>query len=82
MPACFQRGGNCARGGVVGYPLPQLSEEVAFVAYHFHWPQSEIMQMEHADRRRRVTGDLDHESADEWRLVLCSVLLEQEVSNA
>jgi hypothetical protein len=35
----------------VGYPLDQLREEVAFVAYHFHWPQAEIMALEHADRR-------------------------------
>lgn len=39
----------------MGYPLAQLHEEVAFVAYHFHWPQSEIMGMEHRDRRRWVT---------------------------
>jgi hypothetical protein len=38
----------------VGYPLSQLHEEVAFVAYHFHWPQAEIMSMEHRDRRRWV----------------------------
>ena len=24
-------------GGVIGYPLGQLHEEVAFIAYHFHW---------------------------------------------
>jgi hypothetical protein len=28
---------------------------VAFVAYHLHWPQEEIMRMEHADRRAWVT---------------------------
>jgi hypothetical protein len=27
---------------------------VAFVAYHFHWDQAEILNMEHADRRRWV----------------------------
>jgi hypothetical protein len=31
-----------------------LFEEVAFIAYHFHWPQGEIMVLEHADRRRWV----------------------------
>jgi hypothetical protein len=40
----------------VGYPLAQLHEEVAFVAYHFHWSQSEIMGMEHRDRRRCVAA--------------------------
>ena len=43
-----------ARGGILGYPLDDLHEEVAFVAYHFHWPQGEIMAMEHAERREWV----------------------------
>jgi hypothetical protein len=28
--------------------------EVAFVAYHFHWSPREILELEHADRRRWV----------------------------
>ena len=28
--------------------------EVAFIAYHFHWPPGEILELEHADRRRWV----------------------------
>jgi len=39
---------------VTGYPLSQLYEEVAFIAYHFHWPQAEILDLEHSDRRRWV----------------------------
>jgi len=31
-----------------------LSEEVAFIAYHFHWPHDDIMTLEHADRRHWV----------------------------
>ena len=31
------RGGSCRAGGVVGYPLDRLQEEVAYLAYHFHW---------------------------------------------
>lgn len=54
MSACVSAGGDGYRGGVVGYPLMQLSEEVAFIAYHFHWPQSEILGIEHADRRKWV----------------------------
>lgn len=42
------------RGGVNGYPLPRLYEEVAFIAYHFHWPHDEVMALEHAERRRWV----------------------------
>jgi hypothetical protein len=33
------------------YPLDQLNEEVAYVAYYFHWPLEEILAMEHNDRR-------------------------------
>jgi hypothetical protein len=39
---------------VIGYPLDALREEVAFVAYHFHWPHSEVMSLEHAERRAWV----------------------------
>jgi hypothetical protein len=38
----------------VGYPLDQLNEEVAFIAYHFHWSIQQIMNLEHRDRRNWV----------------------------
>jgi hypothetical protein len=38
----------------VGYPLPELYREVAFLAYHFHWPHDEVMALEHGERRRWV----------------------------
>jgi hypothetical protein len=47
------RGGGRG-GGIVGYPLDQLHEEVAYIAYHFHWPLDHILALEHADRRRWV----------------------------
>jgi hypothetical protein len=31
-----------------------LHEEVAFIAYHFHWSFAEIMNLEHFDRRQWV----------------------------
>ncbi|HEY9206921.1 MAG TPA: DUF6760 family protein [Candidatus Methanoperedens sp.] len=31
-----------------------MYEEVAFIAYHFHWSFEEIMNMEHRDRQRWV----------------------------
>ncbi|MBQ1500538.1 MAG: hypothetical protein IIZ38_19705 [Sphingomonas sp.] len=34
------------------YPLHQLYGEMAFIAYHFHWPSAELMALEHAERRR------------------------------
>jgi Family of unknown function (DUF6760) len=42
------------RGGVLGYPLSAIYEEVAFIAYHFHWPAETILNLEHADRQRWV----------------------------
>ncbi|MDL1973320.1 MAG: hypothetical protein LWX55_00745 [Deltaproteobacteria bacterium] len=39
---------------MIGYPLDRLYEEVAFIAYHFHWSHEEIMNMEHKERQRWV----------------------------
>jgi hypothetical protein len=39
---------------MIGYPSKRLFEEVAYIAYHFHWSQDEIMQMEHRERQRWV----------------------------
>lgn len=36
------------------YAPDRLFEEVAYVAYHFHWPLAEIMDLEHPLRRRFV----------------------------
>lgn len=36
------------------YPLDTLYEEVAYIAYHFHWPLGDILEMEHAERHRWV----------------------------
>ena len=48
------RGGTKKPGGIVSYPLEQLQEEVAYIAYYFHWPLKDIMEMEHQDRRQWV----------------------------
>lgn len=39
---------------MTGYPPERLYEEVAFVAYYFHWPYEEVMWMEHRERQRWV----------------------------
>lgn len=36
------------------YPEERLFEEVAFVAYHFHWPLEQILDLEHPLRLRFV----------------------------
>jgi hypothetical protein len=38
----------------VTYETARLVEEVSYVAYHFHWPLEDILDLEHADRRRFV----------------------------
>jgi hypothetical protein len=35
---------------VATYPLEQLFQEIAYVAYHFHWPAEDILDMEHEER--------------------------------
>jgi hypothetical protein len=30
--------------------LDRLHEEVAYIAYHFHWPLDSILDLEHRDR--------------------------------
>jgi hypothetical protein len=34
------------------YPVNQLYEEMAFIAFHFHWSRDELMTLEHGERRR------------------------------
>jgi hypothetical protein len=38
----------------VTYEAQRLLEEVSYVAYHFHWPLGEILDLEHPDRRHFV----------------------------
>ncbi|MDX3646170.1 hypothetical protein P1P70_43705, partial [Streptomyces sp. MB09-02B] len=34
------------------YATDRLHEEIAYVAFHFHWSFEEILDLEHHDRRR------------------------------
>jgi hypothetical protein len=36
----------------LGYPLDRIFEEVAFLAYHFHWSYTELLNMEHRERQK------------------------------
>jgi hypothetical protein len=36
------------------YAEDRLFQEVAYVAYHFHWPLDQILDLEHPVRRRFV----------------------------
>ena len=48
------RGGHRQPGGITGYPLEQLFEEVAYIAYYLHWPLEDILALEHDHRREWV----------------------------
>jgi hypothetical protein len=34
----------------VTYAADRLQEEVAYLAYHLHWPLDTLLDLEHADR--------------------------------
>ncbi|MFE6775600.1 DUF6760 family protein [Streptomyces sp. NPDC057702] len=34
------------------YATDRMHEEVAYLAYHFHWSLDQILDLEHADRLR------------------------------
>jgi hypothetical protein len=36
------------------YPLDRLYEEIAFIAYHFHWERTTVLTLAHEERRRWV----------------------------
>jgi hypothetical protein len=38
----------------VTYAADRLHEEVAYVAYHFHWALDDILELEHPERRQYV----------------------------
>ena len=51
---------------MMGYPLERLFEEIAYLAYYFHWPHDQIMHMEHHERQRwvaevaRINQEINH----------------------
>ena len=49
------------------YAIERLYEEVAYVAYHFHWSLEEILDLEHPLRQRFVEeiGRINRRLSDE-----------------
>ena len=39
---------------MTGHPSDTLFEEVAYIAYHFHWDRDRILDLSHPERRRWV----------------------------
>lgn len=36
---------------MISYPLDKLYQEVAYIAYHFHWSLDDVLEMEHKERQ-------------------------------
>ncbi len=36
------------------YATDRLHEEVAYIAFHFHWSLEDLLDLEHPDRQRYV----------------------------
>ena len=36
------------------YPTDALWQEIAYLAYHLHWPINDLLDLEHMDRVRMV----------------------------
>jgi hypothetical protein len=59
MPAVRQRVRRRRRreppGGIATYGADLLYEEVSYIAFHLHWSQDDLLDLEHADRQRYVS---------------------------
>ena len=51
VPPYF-RTGVFLRGGVLGYPLAWVYQEVAYLGCRVHWTHEELMNLDHMERRR------------------------------
>ena len=49
------------------YPKDALYEELAYIAYHFHWQLEPLLEMEHAERHRWVKGNQQDQRAPDAR---------------
>jgi hypothetical protein len=39
----------------VTYAVDRLHEEIAYIAYHFHWGREDILALSHRERRQWVS---------------------------
>ncbi|MFN8524436.1 MAG: DUF6760 family protein [Chloroflexota bacterium] len=39
---------------MIRYPVQQLYQELAFIAFHLHWDLATLLELDHAERRRWV----------------------------
>ncbi len=52
---------------MTAYATDRMFEEIAYVAYHLHWPLDEILDLEHPMRQRFVEeiGRINRRLAEE-----------------
>ena len=43
-----------APGGILGYPLEWVYQEVAVLSMRTHWTYEDVMSIDHAERRRWI----------------------------
>lgn len=67
------RGGGATAGGIVGYPLDRVQQEAAFLGQHVHWTLTEVLSLDHAERRRwvgevveQLDASVSKEDGDRW----------------
>lgn len=46
------------------YPRERLYQEMAFIAYYFHWTRKEILELEHLERIQWCNEISDFHKAD------------------
>ncbi|MGN9907814.1 DUF6760 family protein [Phytohabitans sp. LJ34] len=50
-----------AAGGILGYPLTRVYQEVALLGQRVHWTHHELMNLDHTERRRWLATVLELE---------------------
>ncbi len=56
MPPMFRtfHAGDRSLGGILGYPLDRVRQEVAELSIRVHWTYESIMNLDHAERRQWI----------------------------
>jgi hypothetical protein len=53
---------------VLRYPTESIWQEIAFLAYHLHWPLDDLLDLEHSDRVRLIRA-VSNLNAQAWEQV-------------
>jgi hypothetical protein len=50
------RSGGATTGGVIGYPLAWVYDEVAYLGTRVHWSLTELLSLAHGERARWINA--------------------------